>query len=169
MIYLINESSFLLRVIQNFIRVENINFTSTKGFLFDYKIDKNMNLYVMPKEDKKFIIEYLSTLSKVSDDVVIATDHDPAGEMIALEVLYLIPNAKRLRIPFDSLLKYEKITPGLVLKNSDRLFNPKMAKHFMNEKLKNNPLMKKKRNLLGELLQNNINEIIIPNEYLKDE
>jgi DNA topoisomerase IA len=169
---IINESSYLIKILEENQKIDSkIKFFSTKGMLFNYNIDKKNKVIIYPIINKIKQIKYIKSLKNQNKEIIIATDFDSVGELIALEILYLIPNAKRLQIPFDDLFYIQKITKKYISNNSNHLFNKKLASNYIKEKLKDlnkkENIYEKKRNLLAELIQNNIKTIFIPKTKFK--
>ena len=86
---------------------------------------------------KHYMEKFIDFLNKSGEEVIIATDYDSTGELIALEVLNLIPNAKRLQIPFDELLNHNSLNPEKVNRFSNNLFNIELATIYIREITKN--------------------------------
>lgn len=164
--YIINESPLLANILMNQSRLIDINIFSTKGLLNYYKIKGN-NIAVMPRENSIQTIKFLKNLYDKNEEVIIATDYDSTGELIALEVLNLIPNAKRLQIPFDNLLDYPSLNKDRINSMSNNLFNIELATIYIREITKNIDIYEKRNNIFGEIIQNNIKEILIPKEFIK--
>lgn len=164
--YIINESPLLANIISDRCRLIDINIFSTKGLLNYYKINDN-KISVIPRENSINTIKFLKNLNKSGEEVVIATDYDSTGELIALEVLNLIPNAKRLQIPFDELLNHASLTPEKINRHVSNLFNVELATIYIREITRNIDIYEKRNNIFAEIIQKNINEFIIPKEMLK--
>lgn len=163
--YIINESPLLANIVINRCRLIDINIFSTKGLLNYYKINNN-KISVIQRENAIQTIKFLKNLNKSGEEVIIATDYDSTGELIALEVLNLIPNAKRLQIPFDELLNHNSLNPEKVNRFSNNLFNIELATIYIREITKNIDIYEKRNNIFAEIIQNNIKEIIIPKELI---
>lgn len=164
--YIINESPLLANILKNRCRLIDIDIFSTKGLLNYYKINKNQ-ISIMPRENAIDTIKFLKNLNKSREEVVIATDYDSTGELIALEVLNLIPNAKRLQIPFDELINHGSLNPEKVNRFSNKMFNVELATIYIREITKNIDIYEKRNNIFAEIIQSDIKEIIIPKEFIK--
>jgi len=137
MMLVINESTFLLnRFLKTKKTGDNIKFVSTKGFLFDY-LKNGKKIKIMLKDP--LLVKFLKSFDKKDNIIIVASDHDPAGHLIALEILSLFKKATVLRfqnqfevlfkIPDDSISvflqrnsfdKFKIGIPGIYLK--DRLY-----------------------------------------------
>lgn len=164
--YIINESPILANILINQTRLIDINIFSTKGLLNYYKI-KGKSIAIMPRENSIQTIKFLKNLANNNEEVIIATDYDSTGELIALEVLNLIPNAKRLQIPFDNLLDYASLNKEKIRSFSNNLFNVELATIYIREITKNIDIYEKRNNIFSEIIQNDIKEILIPKELIK--
>ena len=105
------------------------------------------------------------------DQVIIATDHDSAGEYIALELLDIFPKAKRYSKRIDdwvhvARLRIKEATTELLKDSSEEYFNESLAFDFLDEKLRRNPFREeKKKALLYYMTRNNKTTVIIPARY----
>lgn len=170
MIYLINESSVMARRIHNYVPFDKskIQIISTNGFLYRPVRDVNGNLEVFVANPKTlFKLDALKNSLKNDDIVVIATDHDPAGEYIALELLDLFPHALRYKNRMDDFVFQTEVLPEVVLRDSGReYFNEALALDFMQERLRNNPLRAKKEAIMDYILSHEDNDsLVIPAKY----
>lgn len=158
---IINESPNLAEIVKNRVKLDGIDIFSTRGLLFNYSY-KNKKLVVSPRFESLKEIRYLKSLGEDKVEVVIATDSDSTGDLIALEILSLIPNSKRLNIPFDNLLKFREMNTERLKIYTDNLFNVDTASLYIREITKSSNIYERKLNVFSELIQNNITSIIIP-------
>ena len=162
-LYIINESSILARTIKN----QRSDFDSdcevfsTKGFLYDYKMHGN-KISIQPKMESRSLIKYINSLNNIECDVIIATDDDPAGALIALEIFNLVPKAKHLTISFDSLLRKEVITNEELISLSDNKFKLELASFYLREKLQQNRIREEKEKKFAYILQHNVKSVKVP-------
>lgn len=159
--YIINESPILANIFKSKCRLIDIDVFSTKGLIYYYKVN-NKKISVFPRENSINTINFLKNLAKNGEEVVIASDYDSTGELIALEILNLIPGAKRLKVPFDELLKHNSLNPEKVRRYVDNKFNIEMATLYIREITRDIDIYKKRNNIFAEIVQNNIESIIIP-------
>jgi hypothetical protein len=97
------ESSFLLKKILKKNKIDkNILFIATNGSLNKYKIERGNLKY------KSINTNIIDKIKYFKGEVIIATDKDDNGELIALEIFSLNKNAKRLNINIDELSNKEK-------------------------------------------------------------
>ena len=162
---IINESYLLANIVRDNCKLVDIEIFSTKGLLNYYKI-KNNKIDIFPRNDAKNTIKYLKSLKDSDQDIVIATDMDSTGELIALEVLNLIPNAKRLNIPFDNLLNYKRLSPNTINLYVKNQYNIELAKLYLKEICHDIDIYEKRNNAFAKILQENITEIKIPKDLL---
>lgn len=164
--YIINESPLLANIFKSKCRLVNIDVFSTKGLLYYYKVNQN-KISVSPRPNAIKNINFLKNLYKSGEEVVIASDYDSTGELIALEILNLIPNAKRLQIPFDDLLKHNSLTSEKINRYVDNKYNVELATLYIREITRDIDIYKKRNNIFAEIIQNNIESIIVPKENKK--
>ncbi len=162
---LINESYLLANIVRDKCKLVDIEIFSTKGLLNYYKI-KNNKIDVYPRNNASNTIKYLKSLKDSEQEIVIATDLDSTGELIALEVLNLVPNAKRLNIPFDNFVNYQKLTPNIVNRFVENKYNIDMAKLYLREICHDIDIYEKRNSAFAKILQENIKEVKIPKELL---
>lgn len=95
-----NESTILARRIHNSLPCKII---SVCGFLYDYIVENNVVSYY---EKDKTLIDSIKLIK--NETIIIATDLDSAGELIALELIGLLKHNNnkifRLNIAFEELL-----------------------------------------------------------------
>lgn len=163
--YIINESPLLANIVKNRCRLIDVDIFSTCGLLNYYKLN-NKKLSVFPRENSRTIIKFLENLNLTNEEVVIATDYDSTGELIALEVKNLIPRAKRLQIPFDELINHGSLNPEKVHRLSSNLFNIELATIYIREITNDIDIYEKRANVFAEIIQENKKEFIIPKELL---
>ena len=101
--------------------------------------------------------DYVEGLTKLLND-------DP--EYGELEVLNLIPNAKRLNIPFDNLLNYKRLSPNIINLYVKNQYNIELAKLYLKEICHDIDIYEKRNNAFAKILQENITEIKIPKDLL---
>ena len=123
---------------------------ATSGMLYNFSY-ANGELNIIPTD-----VQILQRLYEIKenlqpeDQVIIATDHDSAGEYIALELLDIFPKA----------------TTELLKDSSEEYFNESLAFDFLDEKLRRNPFREeKKKALLYYMTRNNKTTVIIPARY----
>lgn len=162
---IINESYLLANIVRNKCNLVNIEIFSTKGLLNFYKI-KNNKIDIFPRNNAKDTIRYLKSLRDSEKEIIIATDNDSTGELIALEVLNLIPNAKRLKIPFDNLVEYQRLSPHILKRYIGNTYNLDLAKLYLREICHDIDIYEKKNKAFAKILQEDIKEIKIPKDLL---
>lgn len=145
----------------------DVDVFSTKGLLNYYKVNNN-KISIFPRETALKNINFLKNLANSGEEVVIATDYDSTGELIALEVLNLIPNAKRLQIPFDDLLKHNSINPEKINRYVDNKYNVELATLYIREITREIDIYEKRNNIFAEIIQNETNSFIIPKDMDQD-
>lgn len=105
---IINESPFLVEIIKKYNKnKDNIKIISTSGFLNDY-FYLNGKIITEPRPSKK-IQNFVNEISKLkNEEIIIATDKDNMGKLIALEVLSYLNDEENdiyyLTINFDELI-----------------------------------------------------------------
>ena len=170
MVHLIMESSILARQMHNYVRVNSKEVTihATEGFLYIYEMTAGGGLRVKLSKPRVYAkLLALKNSLTVKDEVVIATDHDPAGEVIALELLDLFPMALRYKNRVDDMLFYKEIAASNVLSHSSTdCFAPKLAEKYMIEKFTDNPVRKEKMKVMQSILaHDNENDLVLPEKY----
>lgn len=144
---------------------------ATSGMLYNFSY-ANGELNIIPTD-----VQILQRLYEIKenlqpeDQVIIATDHDSAGEYIALELLDIFPKAKRYSKRIDdwvhvARLRIKEATTELLKDSSEEYFNESLAFDFLDEKLRRNPFREeKKKALLYYMTRNNKTTVIIPARY----
>lgn len=102
----INESPYLANVVKAHMKFpSDVLIVSTGGFLYDY-VPNASGKTLFPRPKNLDMVSFLEGLS--GETVIVATDLDPAGELISVEVCSLINpyrnEAYRLSVPFDYIL-----------------------------------------------------------------
>lgn len=170
MIYLINESSILANQIKNNVKLINLNIVSTNGFLFDYARINATNIAVTTKEKISSSFKKLIKSKKDSDIIVVATDKDPAGELIAMEILHFFPNAIRYKYRIDDLLFLKQIDgKDIVASSSKSEFKFNLAKGYLKDKMRPDALktLYKKQRVSEYILGKADDMLVIPKVYSK--
>jgi len=110
---IVNESPYFARIVKRHVKLpSDFLVVSTGGFLYDYLPDTSgKSLIPVPK--KSDVVSFLSNLE--GEKVVVATDLDPAGELIAVEVCSLVNPFRnevfRFTEPFDRILLMRDKSP----------------------------------------------------------
>jgi len=117
MVFLILESTFMLNILKRNVMFDEIKLISTKGHLYTYSFFKNKIDYSL-KEDKKEISFFFSTIDNEKNTIIIASDQDPAGELIAFEISGFFKKAKVFRFlkPVETLLEVKRVNEEYLLK-----------------------------------------------------
>jgi DNA topoisomerase IA len=151
-VLIINESIYLANIIKKNNKNKNIVFFSTKGFLYNY-ISKNNNIEKIPKNKNEII--FLENIE--NQDIIIATDLDPAGDVISTEILSIIikknNNIKKLIIPFEKINK-ENITEEFIKKNTTDEIDVGIAQTYINNKENFKKIKIKKLECISSLMDN---------------
>ena len=131
---LLTESTFLRNVLlKNVSFEEGIKVYSTKGHLFEYFPQKGKISYSLKREAKGIY----SFLSSLKEEVVIATDTDPAGELIAFECASVVPKeipVFRFLKPVEELLLLKKVTKEYLLSHSVTKINLLRGIRYLEER-----------------------------------
>lgn len=172
MLYLVMESGILMRHIHSHVYVDKkaVTLVCTNGFIYNYKrkSDGSVDVTLNSKSVYDKLIKYKEGL-KPGDEVVIATDHDKAGELIALEALSIFPNAKRYRNRIDDMLYEPELVVKAVLYNSsEKYFCKDMAMAYLEEKLSGaNERAERMRVLERILSRDSVEGFFIPPRYAR--
>jgi hypothetical protein len=165
---IINESSYLAKIAKfhsNF--TPSIKIVSTKGFLLDYNLKEDRVEYYVKD---KALYAYLQTLKKSNKKIVIATDLDNAGHLIALELLSIFKenSVYRLNIPFDDLCFIkEVIDENYILSRCSDQFEYGKAQHYLYNRHFNKSLRAKKLKAIAYLKSRGISRIKLPKKIYK--
>lgn len=158
---IINESTYLAKIIKKKVKIEeNIEIFSTKGFLYDYIVDNKGVTYIDKDND---VSEYLKSIK--NSEIIVATDLDGAGHLIALEVISKLDKSNsisRLMIPFESLLEEAIITKDYLIRNSSKKIDSQKAINYLETRGDTN----KDARLLAikYIIENNITSVSITNK-----
>jgi hypothetical protein len=154
------ESTYFLNILKKNVKFNtDIKLVSTKGHLFDYST-QNKKIIFFLKKDKKNIIEFFTSIDKKENIVIIATDQDPAGELIAVEVASFFKKAKILRFakPVEFLLTEKVIDKDFLFKYSYSKINILKAVRYLEEKFLSD-YNNEKLKVLNILSKNEISKI----------
>lgn len=170
MVYMIIESTLLKNAILSSVKKsDDLKIVCTKGMIFKYEWDLNHNISYKPNNVQVYnrLVNLCNSLQP-GDEVIVATDHDPAGEQIALECLKIFKNAKRYRNRIDDFLNTKEIVTNVLLADSSQeYFNKKMAKIYLKEALSRYPNLTKRLEILTWLLSTDQSRTIsVPANYL---
>ena len=169
MILVINESTFLLNELkrQKKINFKKLSFVSSKGFLFNYFYDNNKKEIKISIKDS-LLINYLKNFDKKENLIIVASDHDPAGHLISLEILSLFKNSEVLRFqyPFEKLFQIpEKNLLDFLIRNSFDNFKIGIAETYLKKRLFNKDFEIKRINTLAALKNGSkIKKIVLKKE-----
>ena len=137
MIFLIIESTFMKNVLEKNLIFKNdeIKIIATKGSFFSYFVS-NGELEFELKEDKKEIKKFLESIDSEKNEIIIATDHDPAGELIAFEVstFFSRANVYRFRKAVEELLIFRFIDKSFLKKYVTTKINILKAVRYLQER-----------------------------------
>lgn len=170
MVYILMESSILLRSIHAHVTMDKkkVMLVGTNGFIYNYRRSPNGAVEVTLKNKDIYdkLVNYQQKLEE-NDEVIIATDHDQAGELIALELLSIFPNAKRYKNRVDDLLYEPELVVDAVVRNSgNQYFCKEMAMSYLEEKLSGASNRSARMKILEYVLAHDNNEtIIVPPRY----
>lgn len=130
-ILIILESSYLLKNFLSSIKIDNkefndIEFLATNGSIFKYRNEK--------KELKAFTLNQNieNKIRYFNGNIIVATDHDQNGHLIALEIASLRNDCLRLNLNIDEIFKQSK--NGLIL-NKEYFFNNSTSNFNLNNSL----------------------------------
>ena len=96
---IVTESPLLSGAIQ---KVSGIDSMATYGHLFDYKYQSG-KLHLTAKNPA--LIERIGFLNRPNTQIIVATDNDAQGELIAQHLIALTPKAKHSRIHINEVTK----------------------------------------------------------------
>ena len=136
MVFLIIESTFMLNIFKKNVKFQNgIKLFSTKGHLFNYLFNKKKIEYFL-KEDKQEIVSFFREIDSSKNIIIIASDHDAAGELIAFEIASFFKKAKILRFskPIEEILKEKNITKEYLFKYATSKINILKGIRYLEER-----------------------------------
>lgn len=170
MVYIVIESPILATHIHNHVKVDRskVCFICTGGFVYKYRRDRNTDVEVSINNIQTYkTLKYYAEHLKPQDIVIIATDHDPAGALIALEVLSIFPNALRYKNRIDDILYENTLVVERFLKNSGKeFFSEPMAMAYLQERLSGEGIRDEKIKILEYILaHDDENLLVIPEKY----
>jgi hypothetical protein len=137
MVFFLMESTFLLNILKRHVKFEHdIKLVSLKGNIYSYFLDEKGNIKYIIKEDKKELVNFFSSIDKKENTIIIASDQDPAGELIAYETASLFKNANLLRFtkPVEFLLMEKFVTKDKIFQYTTSKINVLKAVRYLEEK-----------------------------------
>ena len=169
MILVINESTFLLNELkkQKNIDFKKLSFVSSKGFLFNYSYDRKIKQINLSIKDS-LLIKYLKNFDKKENLIIVASDHDPAGHLISLEILSLFEksNVLRFQYPFEKLFQIsDNSFLDFLIRNSFDNFKIGIAETYLKRRFFNKDFEIKRINTLAALKNGSkVKKIILKGE-----
>jgi len=135
----INESYFTMKILgKNGVFSKEINTVSTNGSLFSYTYSNGrINRFLIEK--KSNIIDYIKSFNdSEKNTIIIASDIDPAGELIAFEIASILTPKKanifRFNKPVESLIKEKNLKAEQLLKYCTKQINVLKAARYLEER-----------------------------------